>query len=178
MPRKWLPVFLTLLSLVATSSVAHAWNHIGHWVIASIAFQITRRSDQAEDRGLSQKHPAYADLWSNRETNGPDGVWASSAYYNGLRQLGGWLFSASLASLWKRLVQQNRQPHACLIQSLANDRQICVVVRIREFLSGLHSFPGLGHLISCSRGQQAFGRPILNLASHRSFTIFWGVQRG
>ena len=73
MPRKWLPVFLTLLSLVATSSVAHAWNHIGHWVIASIAFQITRRSDQAEDRGLSQKHPAYADLWSNRETNGPDG---------------------------------------------------------------------------------------------------------
>ncbi|HKM52599.1 MAG TPA: hypothetical protein VJY33_04255 [Isosphaeraceae bacterium] len=37
LPRKWLSVFLTLLSLVATSSVAHAWNHVGHRVIVSIA---------------------------------------------------------------------------------------------------------------------------------------------
>lgn len=72
MPRKWPSVFLTLLSLVAAPSLAHAWNYAGYRVIASIVY---RQLDEPTKHRIVEvlwKHPAYADLWSNRETNGPD----------------------------------------------------------------------------------------------------------
>jgi hypothetical protein len=72
MPRKWLPLFLTLFSLVATSSLAHAWNYVGHRVIASIAYHQLDEPTKRRIAEVLRKHPACAQLWSNRETNGPD----------------------------------------------------------------------------------------------------------
>jgi hypothetical protein len=74
MPRKWFPLFLAVSSLVATSSLAHAWNYAEHRVIASIAY---RQFDEPTKHRIVQvlrKHPAYAELWANRPTNGPDEV--------------------------------------------------------------------------------------------------------
>ena len=73
MPRKWLPVFLTLLSVVATPCLAHAWISVGHRVIASIAYQQLGEAMKQPVAEVLLKHSAYADLWSNQETNGPDG---------------------------------------------------------------------------------------------------------
>jgi len=74
MPRKWLSVFLTLLSLVATSSLTHAWNYVGHRGIASIAYQQLDGATKRRVAEVLRKHSAYADLRSNRETNGPNEV--------------------------------------------------------------------------------------------------------
>jgi len=90
MPRKWFALFLTLFSLVATSSLAHAWNHTEHRVIASFA---SRQFDEPTKHRIVEvfrKHPAYADPWSNRETNGSDEVlnllWNTSVFPDDARR--------------------------------------------------------------------------------------------
>ena len=69
-----LSVFLTLLSVVATPCLAHAWISVGHRVIASIAYQQLGEAMKQPVAEVLLKHSAYADLWSNRETNGPNEV--------------------------------------------------------------------------------------------------------
>ena len=62
MPRKWLSVFLTLLSLVATPCLAHAWISVGHRVIASIACKLLDEAMKWPVAEVLLKHSAYADL--------------------------------------------------------------------------------------------------------------------
>jgi len=90
MSRKWLPLSLTLLCFVAIPSATFAWNSTGHRVIASIAY---RQLDEPTKRRIGEmlrKHPAYVELWSNRETNGPDEVqnlfWNASVFPDDTRR--------------------------------------------------------------------------------------------
>jgi hypothetical protein len=76
---------VVLVSMILViPSLAHAWNYTGHRVIASIAY---RQLDDQTRRKIAErleKHPAYADLWANRATNGPNGVlnlfWNASVF--------------------------------------------------------------------------------------------------
>ena len=63
---------ITALLVLVTPTSSYAWNPKGHRVIASIAY---RQLDEQTKRKIAEvlkKHPAYADLWVNRRTNGPD----------------------------------------------------------------------------------------------------------
>ena len=55
MPRKWLPLSLSLLLFAAIPSAAFAWNSTGHRVIASIAYcqldKPTKRRSAKQKRG-------------------------------------------------------------------------------------------------------------------------------
>jgi hypothetical protein len=62
----------TAILILLTPTASFAWNYTGHRVIASIAY---RHLDDQTNRKIAEvlkKHPAYADLWVNRRTNGPD----------------------------------------------------------------------------------------------------------
>ena len=72
MPRKWLPLSLALLCLAAIPSATFAWNFTGHRVIASIAYHQLDEPTKRRIGEVLRKHPAYVELWFNRETNGPD----------------------------------------------------------------------------------------------------------
>jgi hypothetical protein len=70
--------------LVVFPSVATAWNATGHKAISSIAY---RQLDDATKQRIAdtlRKHPAYAELWKDRKTNGPDEVlnlfWSASIF--------------------------------------------------------------------------------------------------
>ena len=65
---------ITAFLVLVTPTSSFAWNPKGHRVIASIAY---RQLDEQTKRKIAEvlkKHPAYADLWANRRTNGPDEV--------------------------------------------------------------------------------------------------------
>ena len=65
---------ITAFLVLVTPTSSFAWNHKGHRVIASIAY---RQLDEQTKRKIAEvlkKHPAYADLWANRPTNGPDEI--------------------------------------------------------------------------------------------------------
>jgi hypothetical protein len=81
---------VTALLVVARPSVSHAWNYTGHKVVASIAY---RQLDEPTRRRIAEvlrKHPAYADLWANRPTNGPDEMlnlfWNASVFPDDARR--------------------------------------------------------------------------------------------
>ena len=60
--------------------VAQGWNYAGHRVIASIAFRQLDESTKKSIAAVLKKHPAYIDLWVNRQNNGPDE--SLSLFYN------------------------------------------------------------------------------------------------
>ena len=81
--RRSLRIITAFLVLVTPTS-SYAWNCTGHRVIASIAY---RQLDDQTKRTIAEvlkKHPAYADLWANRPTNGPDEIlnllWNASVF--------------------------------------------------------------------------------------------------
>jgi S1/P1 Nuclease len=84
MPRKWFPLTLALLCLVAIPSATFAWNFTGHRVIASIAYRQLDEPTKKRIAEVLKKHPAYVELWANRDTNGPDEVlnlfWNASVF--------------------------------------------------------------------------------------------------
>ena len=70
--------------LVTTSTSSFAWNPKGHRVIASIAYRQLDGQTKRKIAEVLKKHPAYADLWANRLTNGPDEIlnllWNASVF--------------------------------------------------------------------------------------------------
>jgi hypothetical protein len=75
---------ITATLIILTPTTSFAWNYTGHRVIASIAY---RQLDDQTKRKIAEvlkKHPAYADLWANRPTNGPDEIlnlfWNASVF--------------------------------------------------------------------------------------------------
>ena len=81
--RRSLRIITAFLVLVTPTS-SFAWNPKGHRVIASIAY---RQLDEQTKRKIAEvlkKHPAYADLWVNRPTNGHDEIlnlfWNASVF--------------------------------------------------------------------------------------------------
>ena len=75
---------LTAILVILTTTTAHAWNNTGHRVIASIAFRQLDDQSKQKIAEVLRKHPAYADLWAHRPTNGPDAVlnlfWNASVF--------------------------------------------------------------------------------------------------
>ncbi len=65
-------------------SLAHAWNYTGHRVIASIAYRQLDEPTRRQVAEVLRKHPACADLWAHRPTNGPGDVlnlfWNASVF--------------------------------------------------------------------------------------------------
>ena len=75
---------ITAFLVFVTPPSSYAWNYTGHRVIASIAY---RQLDDQTKRKIAEvlkKHPAYAELWANRPTNGPDEIlnllWNASVF--------------------------------------------------------------------------------------------------
>jgi hypothetical protein len=71
--RRTLGIIIAFILLVSPTA-SFAWNPTGHRVIASIAY---RQLDDQTRQKLSEvlkKHPAHADLWANRPTNGTDEI--------------------------------------------------------------------------------------------------------
>ena len=63
--------FISVVLILVTSTATFAWNYTGHRVIASIGY---RHLDDQTKRRIAEvlkKHPAYADRWAKRPTNGP-----------------------------------------------------------------------------------------------------------
>jgi hypothetical protein len=74
----------TAILIILTPRPSFAWNYTGHRVIASIAY---RQLDDQTKRKIAEvlrAHPAHADLWANRPTNGPDEIlnllWNASVF--------------------------------------------------------------------------------------------------
>ena len=90
MPRKWLPLSLALLCFAANPSATFAWNSTGHRVIASIAYCQLDEPTKQRIADVLRNHPACVELWSNRETNGPDEVlnllWNASVFPDDARR--------------------------------------------------------------------------------------------
>ena len=81
---------ITAFLVLVTPPSSYAWNYTGHRVIASIAY---RQLDDQTKRKIAEvlkKHPAYADLWANRPTNGPDEIlnllWNASVFPDDARR--------------------------------------------------------------------------------------------
>ncbi len=69
---RWFLATTTALVLVVAPSTSFAWNDAGHRVIATLACRQLDDATQKRVVEVLRKHPAYADLWVNRATNGPD----------------------------------------------------------------------------------------------------------
>lgn len=65
---------LLSLFVLASPSAALAWNPTGHRVIASIAYHQLDEPTRQRIGEILTKHPAHAELWANRPTNGVDEV--------------------------------------------------------------------------------------------------------
>lgn len=63
---------LALVMGAAGQREGFAWNGTGHRVIASIAYRELDDATRQAVADLLHTHPAYADLWAKRPTNGPD----------------------------------------------------------------------------------------------------------
>ncbi len=71
-PPKSPTPFLAVMLILATPGVSRAWSYAGHRVIASIAYRQLDEPTRKRVAEVLKKHPAYADLWANRATNGAD----------------------------------------------------------------------------------------------------------
>jgi hypothetical protein len=81
---------ITALLVLVSPPASFAWNPTGHRVIASIAY---RQLDDQTKRKIAEflkRHPAYADLWANRPTNGADEIqnllWNASVFPDDARR--------------------------------------------------------------------------------------------
>jgi hypothetical protein len=80
----WILRAFTAILIILTPRTSFAWNYKGHRVIASIAY---RQLDDQTKRKIAEvlrTHPAHADLWANRPTNGPNEIldlfWNASVF--------------------------------------------------------------------------------------------------
>jgi len=88
------PNRLSLLAAVAvilaTPGVSRAWNYTGHRVIASVAYRQLDATTRQRVAVVLRKHPAYAALWADRPTNGPDDAlnlfWNASVFPDDARR--------------------------------------------------------------------------------------------
>jgi hypothetical protein len=75
---------ITAILIILTPRTSFAWNYTGHRVIASIAYRQLDEPTLQKIAEVLKKHPAYADLWANRPTNGLDDVlnllWNASVF--------------------------------------------------------------------------------------------------
>ena len=67
---------LSLVALIGATltPAALAWNSTGHRVIATIAYQQLDEPTKRRVADVLKHHPAYADLWARRPTNGSDEI--------------------------------------------------------------------------------------------------------
>ncbi len=70
-PKRSAAILAAILSLT-TAIPAHAWNYAGHRAIASIAYRQLDEPTRQKVADILKDHPAYADDWTKRETNGKD----------------------------------------------------------------------------------------------------------
>src|SRR6516165_6786572 len=81
--RVWSRLFTAVL-IILTPTISFAWNYMGHRVIASIAYRQLDDQTKREIAEVLRKHPAYAELWANRPTSGPDEIlnllWNASVF--------------------------------------------------------------------------------------------------
>lgn len=81
--------FSAILILIVPS-IARAWNYAGHRVIAAIAYRQLDEPTRKRVAEALRKHPAYADLWARRNTNGPDDAlnlfWNASVFPDDARR--------------------------------------------------------------------------------------------
>ncbi len=75
---------LVMLAALLAPVSAFAWNPTGHRVIVSIAYRQLDESTWQKLGALLRNHPAAAQLWTNRASNGPDEVlnllWNASVF--------------------------------------------------------------------------------------------------
>ncbi len=78
------------LLAVFLPGVSHAWNYTGHRVISSIAYKQLDQPTKDRIAAVLKTHPAYAELWKNRPTNGPDEIlnlfWNASVFPDDARR--------------------------------------------------------------------------------------------
>ena len=90
--RKWKQKLrgVTAILVCLTPTVAFAWNPKGHRVIASIAYRQLDDQTRRKIAEVLKNHPAYAELWANRPTNGPDKIlnllWNASIFPDDARR--------------------------------------------------------------------------------------------
>jgi len=71
-PSRRILSIITVPLVLVSPTASFAWNPTGHRVIATIAY---RQLDDQTKRRIAEvlkKHPAFAELWANRPTNGGD----------------------------------------------------------------------------------------------------------
>jgi hypothetical protein len=92
---------ITAILIILTPRTSFAWNFTGHRIIASIAY---RQLDDQTKRKIAEvlrKHPAYADLWANRPSNGRDEIlnllWNASVFPDDARSESWRRYGRSLA---------------------------------------------------------------------------------
>ncbi len=87
--RRILSIMTALLVLVSPTA-SFAWNPMGHRVIASIAYRQLDDQTRRQIAEVLKKHPAHADLWANRPTNGGDEIenllWNASIFPDDARR--------------------------------------------------------------------------------------------
>lgn len=69
---KGLVTIAAAVLIVFVPSVSQAWNYAGHRAIASIAYRQLDEPTRKRVAEALKNHPAYADLWAKRPTNGTD----------------------------------------------------------------------------------------------------------
>ena len=76
--------FISAVLILTHPTGSFAWNYTGHLVIASIAYRQLDDQTKQKIAEVLKKHPAYADLWAHRPTNGPDEIlnllWNASVF--------------------------------------------------------------------------------------------------
>jgi hypothetical protein len=63
---------IVLMALFVVPAPARAWNPTGHRVVASIAYRQLDEPTRNRVACVLKAHPAYAELWKSRPTNGKD----------------------------------------------------------------------------------------------------------
>jgi hypothetical protein len=75
---------ITVVIVLITPTPSFAWNYAGHRVVASIAYRQLDDQTKQKIAEVLRRHPAYADLWAKRSTNGPDEIvnlfWNASVF--------------------------------------------------------------------------------------------------
>lgn len=88
--RKGCGRLLLALAALALPLRVNAWNETGHRVSASVAYRQLDEATRKRVAGLLRKHPAYAELWKNRATNGPNEelnlFWSASLFPDDARK--------------------------------------------------------------------------------------------
>ncbi len=89
-PSRRILSIITVLLVLVSPTASFAWNPTGHRVIASIAYRQLDDQTRRKIAEVLKKHPACADLWTNRPTNGSDEIenllWNASIFPDDARR--------------------------------------------------------------------------------------------